>query len=895
MFLPVETMEVEKTEIPNLIFKFSLARSGQSIKKTSAVQKGDTFNMKRKLLSLLGVIALLLSFGASPNAQAQSCDLFPSSTCYTVQFGADSYFDVVLDFNPGTNQYALMPATTYQGWCMFSFAPITPGSPYCGAIQRRMSDGVPAYLTVHQDVINYLLNNKGSLSRDDVQSIIWNLIEGLGVSPALQPVVNQLLIDGAGFVPGVGQVFGVILDLGPTSGAQPVLVEAFCQPPPPPPGQDEFCFTAAEKTTCYGTVDSSFILDFGTGSRYLTTLPLRLVPVTDTTAMLTGVVYKAGSPSSKFNVALTLSGYSDPGAQPGWVSYSSMVGTLTGLEGFAGMNLMVSSTSSVQIGLGANGINPEFGISGKFNWIYTTSSGGGKGTLAGLATDCVDITEECLVESKGNGSSHAIYLPGIGTDFIAGNNPLRFVESTDGSGSITGVVYSASNPSKSFAVNFSVDGMTSVAPAGSPKKELPSSAYIENGGPINPATWVYYPIFNGTLTGLGSYSGAVITINRVGPAFQVGVGASGKTLNDGASGWFSVTVTKQPSNYYYKLCPTSHGDINVDFGPCVTTPPPCVGTGTIGYWKNHSEAWPVESITIGGKTYTKAQAISKMQQAVAGDKTVSMFSQLVAAKLNVLLGNVSSCIADTITAADAWLVKYPFGSCVSGSSYAWYVGEPLHNKLDDYNNGRLCAPHRDSLNCGGSTPPPPTCEPKPTCAPNPWKDRNIGSCNYSGSSKYYNGCYTVKGSGSDIWGNKDDCKYVFQNAYGDCEITAKICSIDYTDAWAKCGVMIRESMNSDSKHAFACVTAGNGMAFQRRCNTGGSSDHTSGGSGYSWVKLKRSGNTFTCYKSKDGYSWTKVGESYIKMGSSCYIGLATTSHNNSKTCEAKVTNVKIRD
>ena len=29
------------------------------------------------------------------------------------------------------------------------------------------------------------------------------------------------------------------------------------------------------------------------------------------------------------------------------------------------------------------------------------------------------------------------------------------------------------------------------------------------------------------------------------------------------------------------------------------------GTGTIGYWKNHPEAWPVEEITIGRKTIQK--------------------------------------------------------------------------------------------------------------------------------------------------------------------------------------------------------------------------------------------------------------------------------------------------
>ena len=32
---------------------------------------------------------------------------------------------------------------------------------------------------------------------------------------------------------------------------------------------------------------------------------------------------------------------------------------------------------------------------------------------------------------------------------------------------------------------------------------------------------------------------------------------------------------------------------------------------------------------------------------------------------------------------------------VKANSDAWDVGEPLYLMLDDYNNGYLCAPHRD--------------------------------------------------------------------------------------------------------------------------------------------------------------------------------------------------------
>jgi len=119
------------------------------------------------------------------------------------------------------------------------------------------------------------------------------------------------------------------------------------------------------------------------------------------------------------------------------------------------------------------------------------------------------------------------------------------------------------------------------------------------------------------------------------------------------------------------------------------------GTGTLGYWKNHASAWPVSSITVGGVTYTKAQAIGWLSTPPRGDATISLFQQLVPAELNALSGNNASCITAAIQAADAWLRQYPLGSHVSSSSSAGQTATGLQEQLDDYNNGRLCAPHRD--------------------------------------------------------------------------------------------------------------------------------------------------------------------------------------------------------
>lgn len=120
-------------------------------------------------------------------------------------------------------------------------------------------------------------------------------------------------------------------------------------------------------------------------------------------------------------------------------------------------------------------------------------------------------------------------------------------------------------------------------------------------------------------------------------------------------------------------------------------------TRTPGCWMNHPEAWPADEILIGGILYTKAEAIKIMKKEVRTDKTFTMFDALVATKLNVLMGNADTCIADSIDDADAWMEDYgPVGSGVAagGAASPWRSGEPLYKMLDKYNNGLLdCAWH----------------------------------------------------------------------------------------------------------------------------------------------------------------------------------------------------------
>ena len=166
------------------------------------------------------------------------------------------------------------------------------------------------------------------------------------------------------------------------------------------------------------------------------------------------------------------------------------------------------------------------------------------------------------------------------------------------------------------------------------------------------------------------------------------------------------------------------------------------------------------------------------------------------------------------------------------------------------------------------------------------------------------GTFTMTGSGADIWdlsglgtGFHDEFHFAYKMLTGAGSIVAKVNSVQNTNGWAKAGVMIRETLDPGSKHAFACVTPSNGVASQGRPDTGAASfNYAQGGiTAPYWVKLERSiSGLFTVSHSANGSTWqpvTGATPQNISMGSNVYIGLAVTSHDAALTCQAVFSNV----
>lgn len=133
------------------------------------------------------------------------------------------------------------------------------------------------------------------------------------------------------------------------------------------------------------------------------------------------------------------------------------------------------------------------------------------------------------------------------------------------------------------------------------------------------------------------------------------------------------------------------------------------------------------------------------------------------------------------------------------------------------------------------------------------------------------------GSGDDITGDG------FYDVYVE--------SLSYSHQYAKAGLMFRTDDSLGSPHVAVVITPGGGAQFQKRLtpNANASNETLVGYSPPVWLRLRRLGNTFTGYVSRDRIDWTQVGSPVnFTFGTTPLSGLAVASHNPSQSTTAVV-------
>jgi len=172
--------------------------------------------------------------------------------------------------------------------------------------------------------------------------------------------------------------------------------------------------------------------------------------------------------------------------------------------------------------------------------------------------------------------------------------------------------------------------------------------------------------------------------------------------------------------------------------------------------------------------------------------------------------------------------------------------------------------------------------------PAEWLDQDIGAVGLIGSAGFANGTFSVAGAGSGLFTSaySDQIHFAYQPFSGDGSIVARIPSSPGGTGYApQAGIMIRETLAPGSICVATIISPQASIAMFYRTATDASAQIANSPGPSStipyWVKLTRSGSTFTSYRSYDGVTWLQVYSQTISMAQNVYIGLAVTSGSTS--------------
>ncbi len=217
----------------------------------------------------------------------------------------------------------------------------------------------------------------------------------------------------------------------------------------------------------------------------------------------------------------------------------------------------------------------------------------------------------------------------------------------------------------------------------------------------------------------------------------------------------------------------------------------------------------------------------------------------------------------------------PSTPLAGNTTYYWRVVS--RTNATPRNPALIASTSPQSFTTAASTTPPPTGG----SVPSPWLTQDVGAVGTPGSASYSNGVFSVSGAGADIWGSADAFRYVYQSVSGDATIVARVASMQNTNAFAKAGIMLRESTAAGAAHVILDVRPGGDIEFMTRTSTNGATTYLGGATKAppAWLKLARAGNVVTGSVSSNGASWTVVGSTSTSMSTTATMGMLVNSHN----------------
>lgn len=197
--------------------------------------------------------------------------------------------------------------------------------------------------------------------------------------------------------------------------------------------------------------------------------------------------------------------------------------------------------------------------------------------------------------------------------------------------------------------------------------------------------------------------------------------------------------------------------------------------------------------------------------------------------------------------------------------------------ITSHNQGAGSGVTLDGVAVANTAPPP------PGLCPATWQCADIGGATPAGSQDVTNGVWTVQGGGGDIWDVADSFRLAWRPITADGNVSAQVSSQTPSNPWAKAGVMIRKDTTAGSPFYGIFLTPANGIVVESRAAAGALTQQRAAmaGAGPVYLRVTRTGTTFTAETSANGVQWTAVPNSAValpNLGGAALSGLAVTSH-----------------
>jgi tricorn protease-like protein len=155
--------------------------------------------------------------------------------------------------------------------------------------------------------------------------------------------------------------------------------------------------------------------------------------------------------------------------------------------------------------------------------------------------------------------------------------------------------------------------------------------------------------------------------------------------------------------------------------------------------------------------------------------------------------------------------------------------------------------------------------------------------------------YTLTGSGQNIWATHDDFHFVWKKMKGDFILRTNAAFIGKgVELHRKVGLMVRSTLDSNSKHINAVVHGDGLTSLQYRKTVSGITEEKKASiTAADVIQLERKGNTYTMSVARKGDLFVSEEVTDLDLGDDVYVGIFICSHNADVTEKAVFNNVRI--